>query len=249
MPSAPRSNELKEVHAVQCHNDVFNATRIDTTAGGSSSTRILIVGVVLICALLLCGGSCATKEPVLRSECPSVDAGDYYFPKGSLDPTRAKIDGITRDWYSKYLRAMLEPSLSCGGRTDGFAYRFLWLRSFHHPIAVRIEKNGSSVALTAVELDGTGGHEPGGIVKRVQRALSPAEQDKFLTKLSQVRFWEMRKNQDRFGLDGAQWILEGAESGRYQVVERWSPGPGAYREVCLLLLGFAGFAIPPLDYY
>jgi hypothetical protein len=144
---------------------------------------------------------------------------------------------------------MLEPSLSCGQRPDGFAYRFLWLRSSHHPIAVRVEQNGVSLALTAVELDGTGGHEPGGVVKRVQRALSPAEQDKFRTKLKEVGFWEMPKNEDRFGFEGAQWLLEGAEDGQYQVVERWSPKPGPYRDVGLLLIEFTGIAIPPLDYY
>ena len=103
--------------------------------------------------------------------------GDYYFPKGALDPSRSKIDGLTRDWYSQFLRAMLEPSLSCGQGSDGFAYRFLWLRSAHHPIAVRVEGSGSSLTLSAVELDGTGGHAPGEIVKRVQRALSPAERE------------------------------------------------------------------------
>lgn len=213
--------------------------------------RSPIPAVVLVCAILLGGWGCSTKtEPLaVRSECPSLDAGDYYFPKGALDPSRPKIDGLTRDWYSQFLRAMLEPSLSCGQGSGGFAYRFLWLRGAHHPIAVRVEGSGSSLALSAVELDGAGGHAPGEIVKRVQRALSPAEQSKFRTRLSRVGFWEMPKNQDRFGLDGAQWILEGAEDSQYQVLERWSPGSGAYRDLCLLLIEFTGIAIPPLDYY
>jgi hypothetical protein len=211
--------------------------------------RIPILAVGLVGVILFCGGSCATKKPVVRSECPSLDADDYYFPKGSLDPSQSKVDGITRDWYSKYLRGMMEPSLSCGERADGFAYRFLWLRSSHHPIAVRIEKSGSSVGLNAVELDGTGESAPGRIVKRTQHALSPAEQDKFLTKLKQVGFWEMRNNRDRFGFNGAQWVLEGAENGQYRIVERWSPKPGAYRDLCVLLVEFAGFVIPSLDSY
>jgi len=218
-------------------------------AGRYSSMRVPITGVVLVSVILLGGWGCATKTPAVRPECPSLDAGDYYFPKGSLDPSRPKIDGFLRDWYSKYLRAMLEPSLSCGERPDGFAYRFLWLRSFHHPIAMRIEKNGSSVTLNAVELDGTGGNAPGGVVKRVRRELSSAEQGEFLAKLGRVDFWKLGKNEARFGLDGAQWILEGAENGQYRVVERWSPKPGAYRDVCLLLLEFTGIKIPPLDFY
>jgi hypothetical protein len=215
----------------------------------SPSMRSPIPAVVLTCAILFSGGGCSTKTPDFRSECPSLDAADYYFPKGALDPSRPKIDGITRDWYSQYLRAMLEPSLSCGQGSGGFAYRFLWLRGLHHPIAVRVEESGSSITLSAVELDGAGGHAPGEIVKRIQRVLSPAEQSKFLTRLSRVGFWGMRKNENRFGLDGAQWILEGAEDSRYQVAERWSPAPGAYRDLCLLLIEFTGIFIPPLDYY
>lgn len=235
---------------MQRHKDVSNAARVDTTTGGYSSMRILAVTVVFMGVIHLGGGGCATEKKLsVRPECPSLDAGDYYFPPGALDPSRSKIDGITRDWYSKYLHAMMEPSLSCGPRSDGSAFRFLWLRSFHHPIAVRAEREGSAVTLNVVELDGTGGSAPGGVVKRVQRVLSPAEQGQFLTKLQSVGFWEMKKNQDRFGVEGAQWVLEGAEDGRYRVIERWSPGPGAYRELCLLLLEFTGIVIPPLDYY
>jgi hypothetical protein len=223
--------------------------RGDLAVGRYSWMRILITGVVLVFAILLAGWGCATKTPAVRSECPSLDAGDYYFPKGALDPSRPKIDGFLRGWYSKYLRAMLEPSLSCGARPDGFAYRFLWLRSFHHPIAMRVEKNGSSVTLNAVELDGTGGNAPGRIVKSVQRELSSAEQGEFLAKLDRVDFWKLRKNEERFGLDGAQWILEGAENGQYRVVERWSPESGPYHDVCVLLLGFTGITISPLDFY
>jgi hypothetical protein len=249
MPRVPKTNDRRKVHAGRRHDDAANTAPIDPAAGGSSSRRVSITAVLLVGAALVCGWSCSTREPAVRSECPSLDARDYYFPEGALHPSRSKVDGILRDWYSKYLRAMLEPSLSCGERRDGFAYRFLWLRSFHHPISVRIEKSGSSVSLNAVEIDGTGGRAPGGIVKWTQRTLSPAEQDRFLTKLKQVGFWEMRKNQDRFGMEGAQWIVEGAENGQYRVVDRWSPGPGAYRDLCAILLDLAGVTIPPVEFY
>ena len=242
-------NGPSKVRAVRRRDDISEAARIDAAAGGHSPMRIWITPVILVSTILLGGWGCSTKTPSVRSECPSLDAEDYYFPKGALDPSRSKVDRILRDWYSKYLRAMMEPSLSCGEKMDGFAYRFLWLRGFHRPIAVRIEKNGPSVTLNAVETDGTGGSAPGRIVKRTQRTLSPAEHDKFLMKLKQVGFWEMRKNQDRFGMEGAQWVLEGAENGRYEVVDRWSPSPGAYRDVCLILLEFAGIAVPPAELY
>jgi hypothetical protein len=156
---------------------------------------------------------------------------------------------MLRAWYSTYLRAAGEPSLSCGPRADGFAFRFLWLRSFHHPVTVRVEKVGDSAAVTAVELGGTGGRAPEGVVKRVQRALSAAELDAFLAKLNQVRVEEMQKGLARFGIDGAQWIVEGVKNGQYQVVDRWSPGPGAYRDLGKAFLGLAGFEIPVTDFY
>lgn len=231
------------------HDLVSRNTRTNTIASGYSLIGIRVTATILASAILLCSGSCATKKLSFRPECPSLDAGDYYFPEGALDSSRPKVDRILRDWYSKYLRAMQEPSLSCGPRADGEAYRFLWLRSFHHPIAVRIEKVGSLATLSAVELDGTGGHAPGTTVKRTRRDLSAAEESKLVAKLDQARFWEMRRDQDRFGSDGAQWILEGVDNGQYQVVQRWSPGPGAYSDVCILLLDFAGFRIPPAEFY
>jgi hypothetical protein len=236
---------------VQSHDDVSNLVRINTAPGACAWVRSPVITVIWMGALLLGGGGCATeKRLAVRPECPSLDAEDYYFPMGALDPSRAKIDAISRDWYSKYLRAMMEPSLSCGRSPDGFAYRFLWLRVSHHPIAVRVEKDGAVVTLSAVELNGTGGTAPGGIVNRLQRALSPAEQGQFLARLRPVGFWEMKKNVDRFGsMEGAQWVLEGAEDGRYRVIERWSPQSGAYREFCLLLIEFTGIKIPMLKDY
>ncbi|MCU0913325.1 MAG: hypothetical protein MUC88_02035 [Planctomycetes bacterium] len=249
MPRAPKASDSREGRTVPRRPDVAPVTWIGTTAGKSHSIGTAIAAAVLLCAVGAGGWGCAARTPSLRAECPSLDAVDYYFPKGALDPARAKVDNVLRDWYSQYLRAMLEPSLSCGQPAGGYAYRFLWLRSFHRPIAVRIEEDGSSATLSMVELDGTGGRGPGNIVRRTSRALSPAEQSKFLTQLNRVGFWEMKKNQDRFGMEGAQWVLEGTEKGQYQIVDRWSPGPGAYRDACLTLLEIAGVSIPRAELY
>lgn len=45
------------------------------------------------------------------------------------------------------------------------------------------------------------------------------------------------------GNDGAEWILEGVNGGRYHVVDRWTPGAGAYREACLYLLKISDLGI------
>jgi hypothetical protein len=43
--------------------------------------------------------------------------------------------------------------------------------------------------------------------------------------LDGIGFWSLPATQpDQMGLDGAQWLLEGEEDGRYHVVDRWSGG-------------------------
>jgi len=139
---------------------------------------------------------------------------------------------------------MQEPSLSCSKSTAESTCRFLWLRSFHHPVSIRVEGNDSSLIPTAVMLDGAGGYAPGKVLKRVERALSPVEREKLMANLSRIDFWRMETNSGGAGLDGAQWIMEGVHDGRYHVVDRWSPESGAYREACLLFVELAGISIP-----
>jgi hypothetical protein len=139
---------------------------------------------------------------------------------------------------------MQEPSLSQSSGKADVMYRFLWLRSFDRPISVRIEKSGSSVNLYAVELDGRGGNDPGRILRKTQKALPAAEFERLTTKLRQPGFWQMWKVHE-IGLDGAEWILESMQDGRYQVANQWTPDSGEFRDVCLLFLEFAGLL--PMD--
>ncbi len=175
-----------------------------------------------------------------RVDCAKVDAAEFYFPKGLFGAQLPKfdLDAFKREWYSKHLRAMAEPSLSCG-QAAGESYRFLWLRTWGHPIAVRIEAGGSN-ALTAVELDGTGGFEPGEVLRRVERQLGAEEWRTLSHSLKSLNLWRMPTRVPTQALDGAQWILEGRSERDYHVVDRWSPRDGVYRDFCLMLVKFAG---------
>lgn len=75
-------------------------------------------------AALLAAWAIAERAPV---SLPRLTAGD---PAG---------DDFVRGWYSSHLRSMAEPSLSCGAIED--SYRFVWLRSFHSPVAVRMYRD------------------------------------------------------------------------------------------------------------
>ena len=177
-----------------------------------------------------------------RLECASSSSDLFFFPAGVF-ADRARTgdfdhDAGLRRWYSKPLRAMAEPSLSCK-QPRGEVYRFLWLRSRARPVSVRVADRGDGATLSAVELDVYGK------ARRVERELSPTEWAEVVTGVGRVEFWQMRTEDDDRGLDGAQWILEGRKRSRYHVVDRWSPDSGAYRELCLSLLKLAGMLPAP----
>jgi hypothetical protein len=111
---------------------------------------------------------------------------------------------------------------------------------------VRIQRSGSSIILRAVELDGAGGYAPGKIDKEVNKELSPAELETVVAKLDKTGFWQMEPREDpsRIGLDGATWILEGSRNGKYQVVDRWSPQSGDFRDACLFFLQLSNLMTP-----
>jgi len=96
---------------------------------------VLFRAALVVAALAVCSGAVLTDQgaPVAES-CP-VSPQLRYFPVGTFGPLNSDL--FVREWYSKHLVAMEEPSLSCGVLEDTETYRFLWLRTFHNPVAVR----------------------------------------------------------------------------------------------------------------
>lgn len=122
---------------------------------------------------------------------------------------------------ASYLPAMHEPPLSCGTSPDDESYRFLWLRSFHEPVAIRVYRRGGQYGLVAVVLEYRAGWPPGEVKKRVEKTLSAAEWRQAVAALEEVDFWRMKTNpEDTIGIDGAIWIVEGRRAGRYYFAER-----------------------------
>jgi hypothetical protein len=168
-----------------------------------------------------------------RLDCRDSSAKHFFFPTGYPG------DG----WYPEHLRAMSEPSLSCG-QPEGEVYRFLWLRTWGRPVAVRITKDRRNATIAAVELDGAGGYEPGKVRRRTRRKLTDLEWKAISEGITALTFWSMPTETEESGADGAQWVLEGRNGSRYHVVDRWTPKSGAYRELCLQMLRLSGFLDP-----
>jgi hypothetical protein len=155
--------------------------------------------------------------------------GQNYFPDGSLgaQPTHHRFRS---DWYTKHLRALKEESLwvLSSSQPAMEVYRFLWLRTFHHPISVRVAvRSDGTAVLTAKETDGKGGYEPGKLIRNSTRTLSTDEVRWFLERVESSSYWRLptRSNDSTSGLDGSQWIMEAAKRGNYRIVDVWSPTP------------------------
>lgn len=148
------------------------------------------------------------------------------------------VSGVMRanfrlGWYSKHLIALKEPVLNDPSSTKVF--RFTWLRSFHNPVAVRLENKKDHITLYWKVCDGKGGYDSGKLVTDMKKKLSLKEWTQFQQKIDSIDFWNIpTSDKSRFGADGAQWILEGKESGKYHVVDRWD-GQNL-KPICLDLL-------------
>jgi hypothetical protein len=169
-----------------------------------------------------------------------------YFPQGAFS-TKEGLDEFVAQWYSKHLSAMNEKPFYYPDNSEVESYRFLWLRSFHHPIAVRLWSTGGEQFMTLKEMSGAGGYEPGKLLVNHTRKISKDEWDEFTRLLEQTCYWELPTRDGILGNDGAQWILEGVRSGRYHVVDRWTPQSGSYREACLYALKLSGFTVSDSD--
>jgi hypothetical protein len=154
------------------------------------------------------------------------------------------------NWYSKYLIAARElPLLSPLKQQPTYSntYRFIWLRSFDKPIIIRINQiEDGNLMMTATQLSGKGGYEPGVIEKQIKRQLNTIEQRRFQAALASTKRLRLPAVTCNHGYDGAQWIVEGVDGGAYRYVNRWSPKSGPVRDLGLLLLGFSGFPLTPL---
>jgi hypothetical protein len=185
---------------------------------------------------------CAESKtfPGLSKKLSEIKKGKSgYFPKNKFSGKWEKRDDFINDWYGNNLKAMNEKPL-LDVVDDAEIYRFLWLRTFHHPIFVKVVSYQGEIKLFTKELDGAGGYEPGKIIRNNEFALKQEDLCEFLSLLEKADYWNLPINKDNSGIDGAKWILEGVKNGRYHAVDRFSPEKGEYREACIYLLKLSG---------
>jgi hypothetical protein len=173
-------------------------------------------------------------NPQRHADCGSMrsDPGplspDVYFPSlvFHCDPRR---DNYFSREFSRQLKAMGEPSLLFLSRKDtaARAYRFIWLRAFHRPIAIRLVLSDGLVGQLTTTVAAVGGlRGPGALIRTVTITADSHAVSLLLARLSQAEFWRLDPiSVNQGGLDGASWIVEAASDGHYKIVKRWSPPP------------------------
>ncbi len=170
------------------------------------------------------------SEPVVISESKRIS----YFPLEAFnnDPELGEVKNKT---FPTSLMFMGEPSFLTLPECAGKAYRFLWLRAFHRPIAVRVWQSGEEFYLVAKKLDKEG------YLKDVQyRTITKSEWATLESHIEQASFWSLPTFGEVNGDDGDFWIFEGAQGGQYHIVERWSPPDEKYRAIGIYLLNLSG---------
>jgi hypothetical protein len=174
-----------------------------------------------------------------------------YFPKGAFaDETR--LNDFLTNWFSNELRSLKEPSLYQQRNAASVeSYRFLWLRSFQHPLCVSLSIGGDGAGILTLKIANGSGKKPGRIIESHKLTVSKEKTTHFRDSISALGFWTLRGDISQArGPDGSEWILEGTKDARYHMIEEWSPKSGAVRSLGLALALDLGHAkIPPEQTY
>jgi hypothetical protein len=157
------------------------------------------------------------------------DSATLYFPVDSTSEMNREDAMIpfVNEWYSRHLFHLEEPVLSTY-KGDKEVFRFTWLRTFHHPVTIRLQKEKDSIILFAKINDGRGGYDPGQLILATSVPVTKKQYDTLMGKLKQVNFHSLTTHKRDDGKDGSEWIYESVRNNQYHVVTRWSPTEKQY---------------------
>jgi hypothetical protein len=194
--------------------------------------------------------SCVTLFLVVMLAPPASFAQQQFFPSGVFGET-PQLDRGTSKWYSSQLRALNETSLWALSKMESSqSYRFLWLRTWDHPVSIRFDANNDGTGRLITKMSsGTGGYDPGKLVLDHTRQLTKDQVARLLLNIETAEFWGLPTNEATSGKDGARWIIEGVRQGRYHIVDRWSPRSGSVRDVGLYFMHLADLEVPATNLY
>jgi hypothetical protein len=163
-----------------------------------------------------------------------------YFP-GELDSDKANHYAPLERGYAELLVLLKEPPLCCKSAVPARTFRFTWNRTFHRPIALRLEEQADGTWLLYTKIaNGAGGYDWGSLEVNKRRVVPTTKANALVAKLAPgTRFWSLPVRDDRVGLDGAGWIIEARSGDEYHYIIRWSPEKGEVRDIGLAFIALS----------
>lgn len=201
---------------------------------------------------LCCSAALGTSAQETIALVDTVRRYDYtgktHFPMGTFDYYGEEKGDVITKWYDSQLAALNEPPIFDATGSDEI-YRFTWLRTWGHPIAVRLTLSGDSAMLLWKRTDGAGGYYPGQLTEEGATRLTAEQVRTFRKSIADLDFWDMPTQVLCSGRDGAHWILEARTSGNYHITDRWTPRKrDPYKACCMLLLEYSNLKRIGFDY-
>lgn len=179
-----------------------------------------------------------------------------FFPLKTINQTQEEeknaLDTIRNKRLTLNLISFQEPNLykSITDETEK-TYRFTWLRSFHIPVVIRIDKKQNKFSLTCKALFDNQGYSPNEFTWNFTKKISVPQWITFEYLLKKMDFQHLQTDLSDDGecMDGAIWILESKSVNDYHCVYRHCSGKKDFRDACLYLLKLSGLKIKKEDIY
>jgi hypothetical protein len=230
------------VGRLESGNSQRGTTLVQVNASHRAVMRLVIL--MLLVSIVACGQAWAQSN----ASCYLPDAQPQYFPAGVFGGN-SKFSDLFARGSAQVLRSFEEPSLM-NGTSDGQSaiYRFVLLPSLRKTtfmIRLSVNPNGTGILSSKIGQNERNGPNH---IKTVTRSMSAEQVSKFLKLLEESNFWNLLTTDQRRGLDGNDWLLEGAEPSKYHVVDRWSPARrDSYTRACRFLIDASHLSVGRLD--
>ena len=151
--------------------------------------------------------------------------------------------------YTRQLKRLNEPGLYTKQVDSGVTiYRFTWLRSFHHPVSIRLECHGDKHILYWKEGKGAGGYAPKSIKRNGKKRLNIREAKACLQMIDSMQLDTLPHVNYMLKYDGATWVLERKVANGYKAYSTNIPDQ-KFQQLALLLLKYTNIRVKKDDFY
>jgi len=183
----------------------------------------------------------------VRSHCPPPEAKGFYF---WFDTFAGRTAGS--DTWASQLALAGERSLSCGPSLASETLRLTLIPVGHPTVVVRLDRWQGGASAVAIEVPSMPADAAGQSALRpslrLDRQLPDSEFVELSTTLDHSGAWSPA-SLTGVAAPGSHWILERRRGAAYNAVHRFAPGPGSFRDACLLFLKAADLRVPAAESY